>query len=37
MIDYDKEYNGHQVAKKTRTEDAGGRRTDKAGPFAQEF
>ena len=29
MIDYGKEYNGHQVAKKIRTEDAGGGRADK--------
>ena len=36
MIDYGKEYNGHQVAKKIRTEDAGGGRADKAGSLTQE-
>lgn len=36
MIDYGKEYNGHQVAKKIRTEDAGGGRVDKAGSLTQE-
>ena len=36
MIDYGKEYNGHQVAKKIRTEDAGGGRADKVGSLTQE-
>ena len=36
MICYGKEYNGHQVAKEIRTEDAGSRRADKAGSLTQK-
>ena len=31
MLNYDKNYNGYQVAKKTGAEDADSRRTDQAG------
>ena len=36
MLNYDKNYNGYQVAKKTGAEDADSRRTDQAGQIAQK-
>ena len=36
-VEYDKEYNGYQVAKRAGAEDADSRWTDQAGQIAQEW